>query len=244
MPNNQSSQNPQSVPLGTDPCEGRKAIKVLIDFSLGAQYTLDLSQIQAQGAFASLQTLYIDNTANGQPLKIETGVVLQDITIPAGAQAYIPVLESNPPRLLFSTTGGNVIVSVHLLNFFVPPYIWNGAALQVVDLTLESVIANGRVLVTTNASTISGATDGSGTIAAGGTSQALFAANATRKKWLISNPSTATEVLSFSFISGAGGQITLPPGTTYTEDSIEVAGDAVFVKAATTGHAFTAYSWG
>ena len=246
MPNAQASFIPQPVPTGNavDCKLGRRSIHVTIDFSLGATFSLDLSQIQNSGAMDSVQTLYVDNSGNAGDLNLTMGLTQQTITLPAGAQAYLPILQGNPPVLSINAPVGTPIVNVWLLNFFLPPQIWYTAGFPVVDLTLESVITNGGVNVNASPITVTGPTDASGVITAGGTRQALFATNSTRKRWTLSNPSTASEVLQFSFVSNTGGLIDLPPGTTWNEADFTVSGDEVWIVGATTGHAFTAYSWG
>ncbi len=244
--NSGANYQPFGVVLGQTPdCKiGRKAIHVTIDFSLGSSFNLDLTQVQSQGAMDSVQTLFIDNSESANALTILTGVLIQEIIIPAGAQAYMPILQTNPPVMKFTIGGGTPLVDIHVLNFFVPPYMWlatGGTA--VTDLTLAAIITNGAANVNAQPSTVTGVVDISGTITAGGTPQTLMALDTARKKWIISNPSTATEILQFSFGSSTN-YINLPPGTTWVEDSNAVAGDQVNIVAATTGHAFTAYRWG
>lgn len=245
MPNNQQGYQPFPMQLGNPPdCKiGRKAIHVLIDFALGSVFQLDLSSIQTQGAFDAVQTLYLDNRNNTGPLVVDLGMTLQNVTLPAGAQAYIPVLQGNPPVLKFTANTGTPVVNVQFLNFFVPPIVWYTTGIPIVDLTLAAVISNGGVNVNASPLTVINPTDASGTIVVGGTRQPLFVANAARKRWTLSNPSTATEVLQFSYVSNVGGLIDLPPGTTWNEADFTVSGDEVWVVGATAGHAFTAYAW-
>lgn len=83
-------------------------------------------------------------------------------------------------------------------------------------------------------------TDKSGTIAAGGSAQVAIAANTSRKSIIIHNPSTATEILQVKFGSG-GGYIDLLAGGTLDYSSGNVPAGDIYVVAATTLHAFTAY---
>lgn len=245
MPNNQGSYAPKPVPLGSTPdCRvGRKSINVPIDFSLGSSFQLDLSQIQAQGGLDSVQTLYVDlSAATAGVLSITMGLTNQVVKLPFGSQAYIPVLEGNPPILQFALSTGTPVVNVELMNFFVPPCVWYPNGIQVTDNTLAAVISNGAVTVAAKAQTVTNPTDASGTITLGGTAQQLFAVNAARQRFIISNPSTATEVLQFAY-GNTGHYINLPPGTTWDEGDFSVSGDAIYIVAATTGHAFTAYAW-
>ncbi|HEY6019841.1 MAG TPA: DUF1859 domain-containing protein [Candidatus Paceibacterota bacterium] len=244
MPNDQASFAPMSVPCGQPPdCKlGRRAIHVLIDFTLGLSFKLDLSQVQSQGGMDSVQTLYIDNASNTGSLTILMGLTNQSIILPAGAQAYMPVLQGNPPIIQFTSTAA-VPVNIQLLNFFIPPAAWYTTGLPVNDLTLAGIIANGAANVNVIAGTVTGAIDRSGTIALGGTRQQLLAANASRKRWLVSNPSTATEILQISYVTNVAGLIDLQPGATWSETDASVSGDEIWVVAATLGHAFTAYEW-
>lgn len=241
MPNIQQGYQPFPMSLGNPPdCSiGRKAIRVLMDFSLGLTFSLNLSSIQTQGAFDAVQTLYIDNSNNTGAITALMGGDNQSITIPAGAQAYMPVLQTNPPALQFSVTSGTPIVPLQLLNFFVPPCVWYVSGISVTDLTLQSVISNGAVNVNSNPPDAS-LTDHSGTITTGGTGQVLLAANAARKRLLLQNPSTATEILQYSWHGIAGPWYDLAAGALLDESGSTIAPNAVWVKAATTGHAFTA----
>ncbi len=244
MTNNQNAYNPQSVPTGNDPncAMGRRAIHVTIDFSLGTTFNLDIQQVQALGQFDAAQTLYIDNSGNANVLTVLLGLTLQTIKIPANAQAYIPILQPNPPVFKISTTGAP-IVDVQILNFFVPPIIWYPNGITVVDATLAAVISNGGVNVNTRANVITGPVDHSGTIAAANTPQSLVAADATRKRLLISNPSNAVAPLSITFAVNTNGYSDIAPGQTWDEANTQVSGDQVFIKSATLAAAFTCLTW-
>lgn len=91
-------------------------------------------------------------------------------------------------------------------------------------------------------------TNGSGTIATGGTFQSILASSATRKGCLIENPTTATEPLYVFF--GANGSattsnsISLSPGGTVScaVGGIGVATDNVSATATTTAHSYVEMS--
>lgn len=236
---------PFPVSCGTPPdCRiGRQAIHVLIDFSLGTTYQLDLSQIQSQAKLDSVQTLYVDNSANTGTITITMeGVTQQSIILPPNSQGYFPVLQGNPPVLNFTVASGAPVVNIQLMNFFLPPVIWGTLATggSFVDVTLAGILINNQVPVITNPNNVALA-DGSGTIAAGGTAQQLFAANPTRKMMIIQNPVAATETLQIMFGASNAGRLDLNPGGSYTADGETIENNSVFIVAATTGHAFTAY---
>ncbi|MHB1870860.1 MAG: hypothetical protein ACYCT1_08400 [Steroidobacteraceae bacterium] len=87
-------------------------------------------------------------------------------------------------------------------------------------------------------------TDGSSTIKAAATSQAVFAVNPTRSYLLLQNPKAATDSLWFNFGTAAVTEqpsIELPPGSTFTMDAggfVET--DSVNIIGAAAGDAFTA----
>jgi hypothetical protein len=86
-------------------------------------------------------------------------------------------------------------------------------------------------------------TDASGTVAAGGTYQTVFASSATRKGCTIQNPTTATEVLNVK-VGTMASPFTIPIGGSFScaAGAGVVVTDAVTLTAATTAHAFSAVS--
>jgi hypothetical protein len=248
IPNN-VALNPLNMSVGKENCN-RHSLTIPIDFSIGLTYSLDLTAIQQQLAyFKTVQTLYIDNSQNGNAITILMGGTLQRVIIPAFGQGYVPVLQIEAAVLTFQSASA-VQIAVQVLDFFLPPFIWSangnspitpGGVLLVSDAILDATVSGGRVNTNAIAPTIQGLTDASGTIAVGGTAQSAIPASATRSRWIISNPAAATEPLFISFASGATGQITLLAGQTWDESGSSIVGDAVFVNAATAAHAFTAY---
>jgi hypothetical protein len=234
---------------GSLPCEGTKVFPYILDFTGGKNaYAIDLSQQAQQKQFTTLQTVYVDNSANTAALQIICGTTGQIITCPALSQGYFAILQPMPPQFQVQTTG-NLILTIQLLNFYIPPCVWstpvtNAQGLVEIDIpALDAIITGGLLQVATHPATLTGPTDISGTIAVGGTRQALLATNAARKRWMIQNPPTATEVLQFSYVNNTNGLITLAPGMIWDEANESVSGDAIFIVAATAGHAFTGYAW-
>lgn len=91
-------------------------------------------------------------------------------------------------------------------------------------------------------------TDASTTITAGGTYQSAFGSNTNRHGCFIQNPTTATEVLYVYFGPTASASnshaVTLTAGAWVNCQGTgnTVLTDNIAVNAATTGHAFVAYS--
>lgn len=229
---------PVQVFTGDEACEGRVDFRYKLDFSTGLEYDFDFAQWVQQGTIKSVQSFYINNFGNAFPLTIRMGSSTQVITIPPGAQAYMPVLQPNSPSWSVSCTNAASVAYLHVLNFFVPPYMW-GQTLTVDIASLTAVIVNGRLNVRTQPAQLTTDTDRSGTITAGGAGQVLMVANAARLQWTLQNPSTATEILQFSKIAINGPWYDLIAGGEAGDDGTTVYAGTIWVKAATTGHAFT-----
>lgn len=230
---------PNTVPLGGEACEGRSAFSFVLDFSQGTTIDVDLTQWIQQAKIKSVQSLYVDNLAGTSPLVFVFGGTNQSITVAAGQQGYLPVLEANPPQFTITCANAAQISNLQVLNFFVPPYLWGGSV-SVTIASLDAIISNGRMNVRSTPQGLTALTDHSGTIAAGGTGQSLMVANAARTQWNLQNPSTATEVLQFSKIGATGPWYDLLPGAGAGEDGSTIYQGQIWVKAATTAHAFTA----
>lgn len=240
---------PNAVQVGNAACEGRKAITTIIDFSLGLTFTLDLSGIQQQlNWFRSVQTIYVDNSANVNPFVITCGITTQRIVIPPYCCAYMPLLQPDAPVLQFNSANA-VAVKIQLLNFFLPPSVWSvagggqispGGLLLVSDPILDSTVVNSKVNVNAVPFPVQGLTDASGTIAVGGTAQIAIPAAAARQRWFISNPATATEPLIITIGGAAIAPVSLLAGQTWDENGSSIIGDAIYVNATTLGHAFSA----
>lgn len=242
----QAGYIPNNVTTGDAACEGRKSITTIIDFSIGLTYRLDLTQIQTmQNWIKSVQCLYVDNADNADPKTIVMGVSNQRIIVPAFSQGYFPILQPNPPVLQFSSTDADTI-TIQILNFFLPPYIWGPDGIQIAgtvqtaDAILDGTVSGGAVNVRSNPVPVT-PTDDKGTITAGGTPQLVLAANPNRKRFTIFNPDTATETLYMSWGAAGAGQIPLAPGGGWDESGSSEVVSAIYLEAATTGHPFTCY---
>jgi hypothetical protein len=134
------------IPMG-----GPKAIPIPISFATVAAWLLDLSNTQQLGHIEYVQTLFIDNSANTNALTIQTDASNQTVVIPPKSQAFMPVLQPNPPKLTISTPAvASLVVTVFALNFPVSPHVWavtsppaftfSGSALLVQDSALEALI--------------------------------------------------------------------------------------------------------
>lgn len=231
---------------GSLPCEGTKALPFVFDFAAANAYQVDLTQLQQQNTFTTLQTVWIDNSQNNSFLEIICGTTSQLIFAPPRTQGFYAMLLPVPFKFSVQSSGG-IAVQCIFLNYYIPPQVWtvgtvSASGLPQIDVpALDAIIVNGGLNVNTTPQTLTGMLDRSGTIAAGGTRQQVFAANAAAKRRVLSNPSTATEILQFSWTTNTTGLIDLLPGQTWDESNATIVGDAWFVVGATTTHAFIAY---
>lgn len=217
-----SPQNYNSTWLGNQPCEGWNAVRVPLAFDGVDGIEVDLSIVQQTGHFSAAQTLYVDNSTNSVPIFVQCEQSNQTFQVPAGGFIYMPLIQPNPPKVIFNSSNA-VNITAFFLNFFLPPCVWG------------PLVTGGSGLLTTE-----NPNDHSGTIAVGGTAQLVIPANTNRKGFLISNPDTATETLYIMLGAAANGRIPLVPGATYESGNPFWAG-GVYLVAATGGHAFTAY---
>lgn len=131
MADQQVSASPVQVFTGCpDPGIGAVSLTVNLDFvHLGQDINIDLQPIQQTGKMGSVQSIYIDNSANAQPMTITVDGTLQTLTIPPQSCGYYTLLATNPPRFKFHTTGVFVI-RVQFLNYYVPGNVWSAVSVK------------------------------------------------------------------------------------------------------------------
>jgi hypothetical protein len=112
-----------ALSFGCAPPEGAVTLPINLDFQATTEVVLDCQPIQAKGKFSQLQTIYIDNSDNAQPIEVTLNVTYQHLQIPAHYCGYLCVLTPNVKNVKFNTTGG-VVVPIQLMNFFLPTHVW------------------------------------------------------------------------------------------------------------------------
>lgn len=118
-----------SVAFGEAPLKGSRAMHQVLDFSLQNPIEINLTYETESGRLEFVQALYIDNGSNIAAITCTMRSTNQRIIIPAGSQAYVPVLASaDNPDIVFTTTftdGSAPLVPVDYLNFPVPAMTWS-----------------------------------------------------------------------------------------------------------------------
>ena len=212
---------------GMVPKEGPKVLTYPFDFSSGSG-TLedDLLLENTNGVIQFVQSVYVDNSANPNPLTILFRITRQKIVIPANAQGIWPVFSIDQTQFQLSTTvNANAVGTLIFLNVPMPLTQWGP---QTITANVSPIQKAGNII------------DWSGTITTGGTFQVGIPANINTVGWIIQNPPDATEVLYVDFaVSGTiATSIQLAPGETLEQLSGVVFVGAVNIMAATTGHAY------
>lgn len=249
---------PTPIDNGKIPKEGPQAVSIPYDFSAGVQsYTTDMQIIKQQGKISMIQSVYIDNSNNNQPLVLTVSGIGQQVVVPATYQGIFPVLVTGQP-VFFVTSAGSGHANIYYCNVQQAAFMWQTAAtsfnpittLPVSDAILDATVSNNRVNTTVYEAPAA-ITDWSGVIAVGNTAQQLMPANPLRRGWAIQNidetnieqlrynlTGTATGAAVGSFTLGASGGANVPGG--YAQG---VGTGAISIFAATTGHRFTAIEW-
>ena len=125
---------------GTIPKEGPKTLPFRVDLTVNQSYEIDLSQQNALEQISFIQGVFIDNKDNGQPLLLTCQGTGQVVSMPPGAQGYVPVLAVLPNKFLVATMGG-VVVNLFFYNMPMPAAVWgDGSGAFQFD-------ANGNLLV-------------------------------------------------------------------------------------------------
>lgn len=107
------------------PPEGPFCVILTLDFSANASYSLDLEQVTAQGGIISMvQSVFLDTTGLTGNLNVLIGGTVQTLIVKQNTQGYYPAVSPNPPRFVFSNSGGTGIARIILLNVPIAPGQW------------------------------------------------------------------------------------------------------------------------
>ncbi len=109
---------------GSAPCEGPRALSYNLDFSVASSYDVDLTQQFQGGQFTTIQGFYCDNSQNASPLIVTCGGTGQTLVVPPFACAYLPMLQTLPPKFNVATAGLIANIFISFFNFYIPPMVW------------------------------------------------------------------------------------------------------------------------
>lgn len=117
----------QFLPAQNQLMVGRKgplACRLNLDFTLSAEYTLDLQNAQSLNQFDLCQTIFVDNSVGGAAVTITIPQSGQSIVVKAGTQGYFNVICPNPIGMVFDSAGGSR-VTIFLINVAIPGATWS-----------------------------------------------------------------------------------------------------------------------
>jgi hypothetical protein len=134
------------VGFGYYPPEGSRVVSAQYNFATQLAFAEDLSQLVARGVETSIQSAYIDNSANSFNVTLTIGGTLQVLNIPPFACGIFPVFFTGTPAFSI-VSAGNVnnavlgtaaLTRVLLLNVPASPDLWNAAT--VIDGGQQTII--------------------------------------------------------------------------------------------------------
>lgn len=222
---------------------GSRVANITLDFSqVTSPQAGDFQNILSAGQMGMVQSAFVDNADNPQSLTIQIDGAGMRLVIPPFSQGTFPLICKQGNSNFSVATSGAVAIEIFLQNIPQPFAVWGIGALpsggatsanQVTEIAMLTAIA-----LNVGSRTV---TDASGTIAVGGTSQNIVAAEPAGHIVEIQNPFNALESL---FVNNAGAAETVPtvsieliPGGSWKSDLIT---NAVSVNAVTGAHVFVA----
>jgi hypothetical protein len=236
----------QPVDTGKTPPRGAKAVPVNFDFSTGAIFDVDLTQLKNLGQIEIIQSIFIDNSQNNQAITVTVANTTQSIAVGPTSQGVYPILVTDKAKFTVSSAG-NGKAQIQLINAALPPAQWASSAVQfnpvgtvqVQDAILDATVTNNKVqvLMTEAPDTV---TDNSGSVGVANTVAA--AANANRQEFLIQNLSLAATLginIGAAAAIGSPGTITLGPLASIRQPGT----GAINVIADTAATPFTLKQW-
>lgn len=125
--------NLYQVPIsnGTIPPEGPKAVGVVAPFGDGSgneTYSFNALLTETQGFMKSIQSMFVDNSVNGDAVVITARQLGAAITVPANSQAYLPILVAPKDVITISSASGGgdtpSPVTVIFVNVPLPAAVW------------------------------------------------------------------------------------------------------------------------
>jgi hypothetical protein len=111
----------QSMPPG---CQA-KVVAYTTPLSGQTEDVLDLRQLVLTGYINAIQSLYIDNSLNGQNIVVRSLSVGQNIVCPANCQGYFPILVVPGAEQFGIASTGSVDVPLFFGNVPMPANVWH-----------------------------------------------------------------------------------------------------------------------
>lgn len=211
---------------GYAPKEGTKALPVVFDFSVFGEITFDLLNENTQGIIQFVQSVWVDNTDNPNPLELIFGITQQRIVVPANAHGMWPVITCDQTHITMKSTVDPLARGQVILMNVPMPYTQGGPVVVNVDMAdsaipvLPSAIDAGLA----------------GTVELTETPDLILPYKATRKALMFS--ASENNISAIHVTIGGVTLVRLMPGQNWQSDAW-VPSDAITAKAASGTASFT-----
>lgn len=217
------NQAVHSIFSGLLPSGSPRALRRLIQLSLGSPQEFDLVREGQDGDINNVQAIFVDNADNASAVTIEFPGTQHRVVLPPQWQGILPVFGSANMRLKLTSTGG-IDLPIHLLNVPLPFTAW------------PTIANSASVTVTVPTGSF---TDRSGV--GTGVDQTLAPTNATRKRLMVqnSNGNSNPMYLNFGAAAAFGNSFEIFPGDTFDTTAGPVSTQAVHILASN-GEAYIA----
>jgi hypothetical protein len=114
-------------PAGKYPCEGPRAVPLLLTFSAAGSQTVSLYDSTVNRGVTFFVSLFIDNSRNDKRVIVTVDYTSQRIVIPDYGQGIVRILCQNPVNLQFTLEDaptGTATILVHAVNFYTDSSVW------------------------------------------------------------------------------------------------------------------------
>ena len=111
-----NSGNAIPVTNGYYPPEGSRVCSTSYNFTTQATYFEDLSKLLIYGIETTVQSIWIDNSANLYPVTIFVGGSQQQIVLNANSQGIFPLFANANGMIWLQSSGGSGLTNICLLN--------------------------------------------------------------------------------------------------------------------------------
>jgi hypothetical protein len=148
---------------GCAPVDGPKVIPVVASLAAGASEIIDFLGQVTRKEISMVQGVYIDNSQNPGTVTLNCNSTNQTITLQPGTQGYFPILATNPPRFVVSSSD-EATIGLQFFNFPISPLQWGpqsggGSTVNLVEgggitLTPNPISGSGEIAAAVDGSTI------------------------------------------------------------------------------------------
>lgn len=198
---------------------GPRSVFLDLNFTVDSEIDIDFTVIQQAGALSFLQSVFIDNSANLNPLTIVFDQVNQRIVVPAQCSGVFPVIAPISTKATVTTTpAANLRVGFLGLNMPMPLTQWGPITVNVANVNASALPVIKNFTATTF--TLTGGDD------------VILPANAARSKLRYQgNPNNAAGfAINYGAAAVLATNINFAPGQIYDSGTGPVSGQAIHAK--------------